>query len=472
MSFRDDAETTVEALLAYAERARRRDGPVLRQPRLDELANDLDLDRLIAEGGLEGARLSRFLDRYLAAATRLHHPRYMAHQVAVPVPHAALAALIDSFTNNAMAIYEMGPSAAAIEHTVLDWMMAKVGWRAPDRSSQRGAGVLTHGGSLANLTALLAARARSVPRAWTEGVPAGLVLVCSPSAHYSIARAAAILGLGERNVRHAATDPLGRIDPEALPACLKKLREDGELPIAVVANGGSTALGLFDPIRDIAAVCREHGVWLHVDAAHGASNLLSPRLRHLLDGIENADSIVWDAHKMLRSPVLCAAVLMRNEQALKDALDQEASYLFHEKDQPGIDFIHRTVECTKAGLGLKIFFALAHGGERAIASMIERQTDLAKAAADLLRATPEIEVAAQPETNIVCFRVQGTDELQLDIRRRLTRDGAFYISTAEALGRRWLRLALMNPETNLDDIAALVSEILSIASRADLDRQH
>lgn len=462
MSFRDDAGMTVAALLSYAERAASREGPVLRQPSIDKLADDLDLARLMAEGGLEGDHLQRFLDRYLAGATRLHHPRYMAHQVAVPLPHAALAALIDGFTSNPMAIYEMGPSAAAVEHAVLNWMMAKVGWRGASSDNPRGAGVLTHGGSLANLTALLTARASAFPRAWTDGVPSNLVLVCSPGSHYSIARAAGILGLGEHNVRHAATDPLGRINPNVLPALLRKLREDGKLPIAVVANGGSTALGLFDPIRDIAAVCREHGVWFHVDGAHGASALLSPRLRHLLDGVEAADSIVWDAHKMLRSPLLCAAVLVRDEGALNDAFHQEASYLFHDKDRPGVDFIHRTVECTKAALGLKVFFAIAHGGERAVMTMIERQTDLATAAADLLRATPGIEVAVHPETNIVCFRVHGSDELQLAIRKRLTNDGAFYISTAEALGKRWLRLALMNPETSIDDIAALRKEVVAL----------
>jgi len=469
MSFRDDARMTVAALQAYAERAASRDGPVLRQPNIDTLADELDLEQLIAEGGLEGPRLQRFLDRYLAGATRLHHPRYMAHQVCVPVPHAALAALIDGFTGNPMAIYEMGPPAAAIEYAVLNWMMTKVGWRGAACDAQRGAGVLTHGGSLANLTALLAARARCAPWSWTEGVPSNLVLVCAPASHYSVARAAGILGLGEQNVCRAATDALGRIDPDILPSQLRKICQDGKLPVAVVANGGSTALGLFDPIRDIAAICREHGVWLHVDGAHGASNLLSSRLRHTLDGIEEADSIVWDAHKMLRAPLLCAAVLVRDESALNDAFHQEASYLFHDKDQPGIDFVHRTVECTKAALGLKVFFAVAHGGEHAIAAGIERQTDLAQAAADLLRATPGIEVAVQPQTNIVCFRLQGPDGLQLALRKRLTHDGDFYISTTEALGKRWLRLALMNPETTIDDIASLRTQVLALGGAYQRD---
>lgn len=462
MSFVEDAASTAGLLQAFAERAQRRDGPVLVQPPIAQLSNDLGLDQLIAEGGLEGARLRQFLDTYLAASTRLHHPRYMAHQVAVPIAQGALAGLIDSFTNNAMAIYEMGPAAAAVEQAVVRWMLMKIGWRAADKATPQGAGVLTHGGSLANLTALLAARARVDPHAWEHGPRKNLAIVCTAGAHYSIMRAAAVMGLGARSVRHAPADALGRLDADALPGFIAGLRAEGIEPMAMIANACSTALGLYDSIDAIAAVCRKERIWLHIDGAHGASALLSPRLRGLLKGIEAADTVVWDAHKMLRSPVLCGAVLTRDPAALDGAFAEEASYLFHDKDQPGIDVIHRTIECTKAGLGLKIFFALAHAGEQAIAATIERQTDLATQAAAYLREVPNIEVAAEPQSNIVCFRLKGSDPLQIEIRRRLTSSGAFYISTTEALGQRWLRLALMNPGTTLADIEALAAEVVAV----------
>ncbi|MBF0374160.1 MAG: hypothetical protein HQL39_12170, partial [Alphaproteobacteria bacterium] len=142
--------------------------------------------------------------------------------------------------------------------------------------------------------------------------------------------------------------------------------------------------------------------------------------------------------------------------------DAEASYLFHDKDKPGFDFIHRTVECTKSALGLRLFMVLAAEGEAGLARFVDRQFDLAKAAARLLRARPGIEVAVEPEANIVCFRVEGDDARQLDIRRRLTARGEHYVSTAEFRGRRWLRLALMNPATELPDIESLLAEIESM----------
>lgn len=464
MSFLEDATATASALQAYADHAQSRNGPVIDQQPIARLTSDLELDNLIAAGGLEGERLSRFVEDYLSASTRLHHPRYMAHQVAVPVAHSAIAGMIDSFTNNAMAIYEMGPAAAAVEQAVIRWMLAKVGWTATGDAQPLGAGVLTHGGSLANLTALLAARARIDPDAWAKGPSKRLVIIGTSASHYSISRAAAVMGLGAKSVRLAPADAFGRLDSGALPEFIAGLREEGLTPMAVVANACSTALGLYDAIEPIAAACRNEGIWLHVDGAHGASALLSPRLRALLHGIELADSIVWDAHKMLRSPVLCGAVLMRDPAALDSAFAEEASYLFHDKDQPGIDTIHRTIECTKAALGLKIFFALAHGGEAAITATIERQTDLAIEAAAYLRRVPNFEVAAEPETNIVCFRFGGTDDLQIEIRRRLTKAGQFYISTTEALGRRWLRLALMNPVTDMADIEALAREVAAIGA--------
>ncbi|NVO14403.1 MAG: aminotransferase class V-fold PLP-dependent enzyme [Rhodoplanes sp.] len=475
MSFRDDGAIAIEALDAFAANARGRGGPVIRQPALGDLDRRLGLERLIAEGGLTGDALRNFLTDYLAASTRLHHPGYMAHQVAVPLPHSAIAALVDAFCNNAMAIYEMGPAAATVEFAVVNWMLDKVGWRPsppPDaaRTGERhGGGVLTHGGSLANLTALLAARGRVTPRAWEDGTPKNLVIVASPASHYSIARAAGIIGLGQKAIRHAPTDAMGRLDPACLGGFLADLRKDGAEPLAVIANACGTALGLYDPLRDIAERCREHGAWLHVDGAHGASALLSGRLRSLLDGIELADSVVWDAHKMLGCSTLCAAVLVRDHADLDHAFREEASYLFHEKDQPGFDFIHRTVECTKAALGLKMFFALAVQGEQAIAATIERQTDLARTAAAILRAERGIELAVEPESNIVCFRLDGSDDLQIALRRRLTEKGDFYISTTEALGRRWLRLALMNPATEPSDIEGLIMELRGLRAAVLLE---
>lgn len=474
MSFEADATLAVQALASWLALAQRGEGPVVVQPPLAALAGRLEAVRLIAEGGLTGPALATWLERYLQAATRLHHPGYYAHQVAAPAPAGAIGALVDGLTNNPGAIYEMGPAAATLEFVVVNWLLGKVGWRAPalppgppagpaagpaEGEAPIAGGTLTHGGSLANLTALLAARARVDPGAWQAGSRRDLVVVAPAVAHYSISRAVGIMGLGQQALVPAPCDQDGRLLPDRLPAALRALQEDGKVVLAVVANACSTALGLYDPLREVGALCRERGLWLHVDGAHGASALVSPALRGRLDGLEQADSLTWDAHKLLATPTLCAAVLVRDHRTLDGAFRQDASYLFHDKEAPGFDFMPRTVECTKAGLGLRLFLVLAAGGERAVAAHVERQVALGEAAAALLAREAGFEVAARPESNIVCFRVDGGDALQLELRRRLLEGGRHHVSTAEVRGRRWLRLALMSPATDEAELGRLVAAV-------------
>lgn len=465
MTFLEDCTAAGLALEAYGAKARARGGKVIQQPPMAELAARLQVDHWLEQGGLQGEAFTAFLDTYLSVATRLQDPRYMAHQVAVPQSMGAVGALVDAFTNNGPVLYEMGPSGATVDYVLLNWMLKKVGWNPsplpgePWPEGLVGGGTLTHGGSLANLTALMAARGAAAPEAWRCGVPSELVLVAPEVCHYSIGRAADILGLGRDRLLSPPVDGDGKILPDQLGGFLRDLQAHGSRVLAVVANACSTPAGLFDPIRAVAEVCREAGVWLHVDGAHGASALLSPRCRKLLDGVELADSLVWDAHKMLRAPIVCAAVLVRDHRHLDGAFHQEASYLFHDKEQPGVDLIHRTVECTKGGLGLRAFLGIAAEGEQALACYVERQVDLAQAAARCIADQTGFEVATEPPFNILCFRVKGSDELQLELRKRVTGEGDFYITTTSFRNRRWLRLTLMNPWTELADIQALVATL-------------
>jgi L-2,4-diaminobutyrate decarboxylase len=236
--------------------------------------------------------------------------------------------------------------------------------------------------------------------------------------------------------------------------------------MVLVANACSTALGLYDPLEEIGHFCRQERIWFHVDGAHGASALLSRKHRHLMRGAELADSLVWDAHKLMRTPTVCAALLVRDSSTLDHAFQQEASYLFHDKEQPGFDFIHRTVECTKAGLGLRLFMVLGAMGAHGLEDYVDRQYELAHAAWKHIRQQSGFEVATEPEANILCFRCQGSDGLQLQIRDRLVAEGEFYLSTAMVNGQRYLRLALMNPDTGLSTVDALLHAIVRI--RAEL----
>ena len=469
MSFLSDTQTVIKALKEYYDESVSEKKPVIVQPSLKNIIDNLDLTSYVKEGGLTQGRLSEFMEKYLSSATRLHHPTYMAHQVAAPHYAGAIGSLIDGFTNNAMAIYEMGPSAAAIEYFIINWLLEKVGWppspiAAPNdnKNTDFAGGVLVHGGSLANLTALIAARNRTAPDVWKKGTPTDLALLAPQGAHYSIARASGILGIGQDAICYLDVDERGAIIPDRLPDAYEKLRNDGKRALALIANACSTAVGIYDPLQEIGDFCRAHDIWFHVDGAHGASALLSEKYRHRLIGVEKADSIIWDAHKLMRTPTLCAALLVRDHRTIDHAFQQEASYLFHEKEQPGFDFMHRTVECTKAGLGLKLFMVLAALGEQGLAEHIERQMELAVEAFEYIHPLTEFECPVRPQSNILCFRIEGSDHLQLLIRNRLIADGEFYISTTSFNGIRFLRLALMNPNTKLEHIKKLVQRVKEI----------
>ena len=457
------AHAAVDLLARYASDSRDGVGPVTSRPDPDALAAELELGRWIRQGGMDETAFAAWLPRYLGATVRLHHPGSLAHQVAAPSDGAALADLIHGVTNNPMAKYEMGAGAAVVEREVVSWMLDKVGFGA-----DAGGGVLTHGGSIANLTALLAARARVAPDAWVAGVPSDLALLAPRSVHYSIKRAAAILGLGEQAVIELESDDLERVRPDRLHSALGRCVQAGRRPLALVATAPATSTGLHDDLRPIAEFCATHGIWLHVDAAHGGSALLSACDRKLLDGIEDADSVIWDAHKMLRTSALCAAVLVARESDLPAAFRQEASYMFDDRETVGFDLVDRALETTKAALGTKLFLSLAWAGEHGLGEYVSSRYELTRRFYDGLCEEPGITCPYVPESNILCFRVDGHD--QLDLREQVLDGGQLHISSTTIDGRQYLRLVVTAPTTSDDTVGQLIEALREARGRTAVIR--
>ncbi len=471
MSFYDDGKQVLSGLESYYRESIPKEKKVVRQQSIRTLHKELDLTAHLKNGDLTGESLDTFLKTYLDNTTRLHHPGFLSHQVGVPHPTWALGSLIDGFTNNAMSIYEMGPAAAAIEFFIVNMLLEKIGWTPmPTDIENRltyphGAGVLTHGWSLANMTALLAARNRLDETIRENGAPPDLVLLAPESSHYSIANAASIIGIGEKKVRPLSTDSQGRIRVSKLEASFQAAADQGRRIVALVANACATGTGLYDPIGEIGDFCNEKGIWFHVDGAHGGAALFSRSRKKLLDGIHKADSMIIDAHKMLRTPTVFAALLVKDAPALDQTFQSKAEYLFHEKKNPGFDFLGQSMECTKAGLGLKFFMALAALGEKNIEAYIDVVFGLALEAFDYIKAQPNFEAPVKPESNILCFRLKAADnKTQIRIRDRLIEEGSFYLSSTELNGVRYLRIVIMNPMTTMDHIKDLISTIRRLAA--------
>jgi len=466
-SFRRHGALVLEALARFVEESARGEGGVACLEPVDRLVKAMDLDRLIGEGMASDYQFETFLQSFLEGATRLHHPGYLAHQIALPHYAAALGDLISGILNNGMSVYEMGPTAGAIEVAVIDWLLAKVGWEPTGRNSEEapapgripGGGVLTHGGSLANLTALLAARATLAPEVWKTGVGGDLVVVAPAAAHYSLARSVATMGLGTDSLVEAPSDRLGRLIPEELAGAFQAVRDSGKRVMAVCANACSTAAGLYDPLQEVGAFCREQDIWLHVDGAHGASALLHQEESRRLAGVALADSLTWDAHKLLQTSALCAAVLFRDGKRLLGTFQQNAAYVTEGTREIGHDFIGHQFECTKSPLGLKLFLVLAMVGEEGLASNVGVLWENTRKIHDQIAARPGFEVLCPPESNILCFRYAGDDAAQTRIRQRLMREGDFLLTQADVDDRRWLRMTVMNPLTDSSTVRRLLDRI-------------
>jgi L-2,4-diaminobutyrate decarboxylase len=428
-------------------------------------------------------RFAELVEISLARGINLHDPRYIGHQVPAPVPIAGLFDAIGSVTNQCMAIYEMGPWTTAIEQAMVGKLAGYLGWQGTDY-----AGIVTHGASLANLTALLVARNVALPESWESGTTPGATpdpsltdnthparltpkLVVQSDAHYCIARSAGILGLGTNHVVKAPLDDRRRMDPSRLDTILADLRSAGHPIVAVVACASATPVGAFDPLEQIADICAKHEVWLHVDAAHGGAALLSNRHRHLVAGLERADSFTWDAHKMLFVPALCAFLFYKNKRHSFEAFRQNAPYLFDPSapDLAEFDSGLRTVECTKRAAAFGFWGVWSLFGPQLFADMVDVTFELGRVFYEKLRAAPDFAALHEPECNIVVFRhvpreLQGASperlgEFQWQLRRAVIESGEFYLVPTTHGGVAALRCTLINPLTTAAHLDLLLDTL-------------
>lgn len=391
-------------------------------------------------------------------STHLHHSHYMGHQVTPPLLLAALSGMLSDVLNNGMAVYEMGLVSNPLEKIVTDWLAKKLGF---DNDTS---GLLTSGGTLANLTALLAARAaKASTDVWEEGSTDNLAVMVSEEAHYCIDRAARIMGMGSKGIIKIPVNERYQMRTELLESYFQAAHQQGLHVIAVIGSACSTSTGAYDNLEEIATFCQQHQLWFHTDGAHGGAVVLSEKYKYLVKGIEKSDSVVVDFHKMLMMPALSTALIFRNETDAYHTFQQKAQYLW--SNQQSMEWYNsgkRTFECTKLMMSLKIYVSLRTYGEALFRANIEVLHDLARRFAEIITARSQWELALQPESNIVCFRYcfpQQINVLNQQLRKRLLEDGSFYIVQTMLRGDTFLRVSLMNPLTSETDLLALLEKM-------------
>ncbi len=424
-----------------------------------------------SDGGEGEAALLAGLHEILADSTHLQHPRYAGHQVSAPVPAAALLSTVVDVLNPGMAVGDMAPAASILEAALIRWLGTKTG--LPEIC----AGYFTGGGTEANLVGMLAARNAKLPESWRAGVcrDARPAILVSEHAHYSVTRAAAILGLGSESLVVVPESGDFRMTARAARETVAKARAEGRAPFFLSASAGCTATGTIDELDGLAELCAAEGLWFHVDGAHGASLALNDKLAPRLKGIERADSLAWDPHKLMSLPLGMGAVITRDRDALLNAFRQNAPYIFHSESagaalpNPGeISF-----QCSRPGDALKLWGLLVLYGEKLFSEMVALQCGNAEKFHALLEASDDFAPLHRPDTNIVCFqhrpaawRGLPSDELgrrNYLLHEALNRSGAGWITSTVLNGQRVLRCTFMNPATTEADLAAILDALRRLA---------
>lgn len=397
------------------------------------------------------------------------HPRTAAHLHCPPLIPALAAEVVISALNQSMDSFDQAPAATIIEEKMVRWLCDEVGLEL------KSGGAFTAGGTQSNYMALLLARDACINRHfhWSvlkHGLPAEarkLRILCSDVAHFTVEKSAAQLGLGTEAVVRIPTDRDFRMSIEALRAALEELRKNDLIPMAIVGTTGTTDFGSIDPLPEIATLAHDSGAWFHVDAAYGSALLFSQQHRDELRGIELADSISMDFHKLFWQPISCAAFLVRDAGNFR-YLNFHAAYLNPESHEGlGIpNLVNRSVATTRRFDGLKLWVSLQALGRKKLGDMIDATIELAAYAADCIRRNPRLELMHEPTLGCVVFRYRpasaalDANRLNADLRQRLFDRGIAVIGHTIVRGRQCLKLTCMNPCTSTEQMRELLELVL------------
>ena len=398
------------------------------------------------------------------------HPTCVAHLHCPPAIPALAAEVLISGMNQSMDSWDQSAVATHLEQQMIRQVCAWFGF------GEMADGVFTSGGTQSNFMGLLLARDRFALNHlnWSiqqQGLPleaSRFRILCSEVAHFTVRQAAAQLGLGEQAVVAVAVDTEYRMSAVKLQETLQALKQEGCLPIAIVATAGTTDFGSIDPLREISEIAQKLGVWLHIDAAYGGALAICDRYCHLLRGIDGADSIAVDFHKLFYQPISCGAFLLKNRLNF-ELIKLHADYLNPESHTEFgmVDLVTKSVQTTRRFDGLKLFVTLQAIGQKQLAEMIETTIKLAQATADLINDDSDLELANFPTINAVTFRyIPGKFELansiNQQIRLTLLRSGEAVIAQTQINHKVYLKFTLLNPHTTLTHVKEILRRIKEI----------
>jgi aromatic-L-amino-acid/L-tryptophan decarboxylase len=439
-----------------------RDRKVYREMSSSEIRDRLD-PALPIEGADFDTLLKTFRETIIPFSRQNAHPRMFGYVQSPGTALAAFADLLASTLNANLTAWRSAPAAVEIERLTIDWIRQILGF-----NSEAG-GLFVSGGSIANLAALAAARQTKI------GSLGKLCIYASTETHHSIAKAAALLGIGQENVRHIGVDESYKIRLDDLVAKIAADTAAGRQPFCVVANAGTVNTGAIDPLPEVREIANRHQLWMHVDGSYGAFALLAKSARGLLAGLAQADSVALDPHKWLYLPVDVGCVIYRDPELARAAFTHEAEYtrIIGAEAEEAFAFWDYGPELSRRFRALKVWMLLKGVGLQSLGEAIEDNLACARHLDSLVRASDDFEMAAPVELSIFCFRhlppeLKGEAPMKIDAYNErllvaLQGDGSSYLSNTTLAGRFALRGCVLNYRTTFQDMEMLLDDLRRVA---------
>ncbi|XP_040901337.1 acidic amino acid decarboxylase GADL1-like [Toxotes jaculatrix] len=438
----------------------------------EQLKELLDLE--LRDGGESESKILQRCRDAIRYSVKTAHPRFFNQLYAGMEPYSMVASFITEAVKTSLYTYEVAPVFTLMEEAVLRKMMEMIGWE------EGGDGIFNPGGSMSNMYAVNLARYRYCPDVKELGISAAprLVILTSQECHYSISKSAALLGIGTKNVYVVPSDERGKMIPSALEEQIKTAKSEGAVPFMVNATAGTTVLGAFDPIEEIADICEKYNLWLHVDACWGGAALMSNKHKHLLKGIHRANSVAWNPHKMLMACLQCSAFLVRDKTSLLQRCHSaRASYLFQQDKfyDVSYDTGDKSIQCSRKPDAFKFWLMWKALGTRELEQRVDRALDMARYLAQEIKKREGFHLVMEPEFANVCFwyippslrRLAASPELWEKlhtvapvVKERMMKKGSMMMGYQTHCDKaNFFRMVVISPQVSREDLDFVLDEI-------------
>ena len=407
-------------------------------------------------------------DKYLEHSTKTNSPQFYNQLFSGFSTTGYIGEILATITNNSMYTYEMSPVATLMEIELLNKMSGLVGYK-------HGGGTFVPGGSSGNFLAMLAARHFRMPEVMSSGLfgVSPMTVFVSRDCHYSMVKSANQLGIGMSNIIKVDVDKDGRMIPDALDQAIQVSLNNGAIPFFVGATAGTTVRGCFDPIQEVAQICKKYNIWFHIDASWGGSVLLSKKHRDLMKGCDQSDSVTWCTHKAMAQPLMCTAALFKEPSILDRLNDVEGTeYLFHDKDTNEPDLGKQSLQCGRRVDVLKLWLTWKYYGDSGYEKNIDHLFNMAKYAEVKVIKSKILNLVSDVNYLNICFQIQpdGINMSQIEsftvaVRDELFKNADAMVNYAEIDGRICMRLVTANYDLSTKHIDQLFSDIESTAHK-------